>query len=641
MPPEPVPADPGRDEAPARYVPEPEGPWWEDGWEEEEEPPPEEDEDYPRLLAECREAAEDRAYAAAAAARSGTTAAMAAVTASLAGRRGPGQPGSSEIMPGEYPGRAAQFAAGMFLDVMPGCPELAQFADEAAGPDDSFDGVSDDELLGVLCAWDRAAAHATARKYAAVAELIRRRAEPGDGPRGVRAMPQQWDEFAVSELCAVLAEGRHDAAGMLGLAHDLETKLPGTKAAFLDGILSEQKAEIISGATAVLTPEEAQAAEALVLDPAGRLTPASLRSAISRAVIEVAPDKARKRREEAARQTRVERWVEVSGNAGLAGRELPAAYVHAADQRVNAWAEQLRKAGLDGSMDELRARAFMDLLLGTDSRPLVPDPAGQDTAASQDGLPTGSQGGALPVGFVGRVNLTIPLATLLGLAERPGEIPRIASLDPALARDLAGAAARNPRTTWCVTVTDEHGHAIGHGCARPGSRAHHGRRAKRGNPVPRDGPGFAFTADDHQHSPPDPGALGGYGTWTLRTPGGKPDGSGLIVTLEPLGTDPCDHRYQAKGHDPGVRLRHLTHIQHETCVGIACRRPSSQADFEHNTPYESGGKTCLCNGGPKCRFDHRLKQDPRWKVDQFPDGTLRWTTPSGRTYTAEPTRYPI
>jgi hypothetical protein len=39
--------------------------------------------------------------------------------------------------------------------------------------------------------------------------------------------------------------------------------------------------------------------------------------------------------------------------------------------------------------------------------------------------------------------------------------------------------------------------------------------------------------------------------------------------------------------------------------------------------------------------DHPLKQHPRWKVDQLPDGTFRWTTPSGRQYDTEPTRYPI
>ena len=72
-----------------------------------------------------------------------------------------------------------------------------------------------------------------------------------------------------------------------------------------------------------------------------------------------------------------------------------------------------------------------------------------------------------------------------------------------------------------------------------------------------------------------------------------------------------------------------------------CRRPSTRCDFEHNIPYEAGERSCLCNGGPKCRFDHRLKQDPRWTAEQLPSGHVRWTMPSGRQYVTEPTRYPI
>jgi hypothetical protein len=88
-------------------------------------------------------------------------------------------------------------------------------------------------------------------------------------------------------------------------------------------------------------------------------------------------------------------------------------------------------------------------------------------------------------------------------------------------------------------------------------------------------------------------------------------------------------------------LRHLTQVRHATCTGPGCRRPAARCDFEHNTPYEAGGRTCLCNGGPKCRTDHRMKQDPRWNADQLPAGQIRWTTPPGRQYTTEPTRYPI
>ena len=75
----------------------------------------------------------------------------------------------------------------------------------------------------------------------------------------------------------------------------------------------------------------------------------------------------------------MQQWAEDSGNAALMGRELPPAEVLAADRRITAWARELKKADPDGDMDVLRARAYLDLLLGKDSRP------GQDTASGQDG----------------------------------------------------------------------------------------------------------------------------------------------------------------------------------------------------------------------------------------------------------------
>jgi hypothetical protein len=466
--------------------------------------------------------------------------------------------------------------------------------------------VSEAELVGLVCAWDRVEAHAAARKLAAIAELARRNPKPEDA------------EFTSDEVANALGESRFRADELTGTAAHLDTHLPGTRAALRDGTVSLGKARIIAAATALLDPDEARAAEAEVLDRAARLTPGGLRAAIARAVMEVAPEKARKRRETAAKFARVERWLEDSGNAALAGRELPPDEVLAADERVTAWAHELRKAGLEGGMDELRARAYLDLLLGKDSRPGVPPQAG-----SQPG-----PAGPAPAGLASRVTLTTPLATLTDLADRPGELAGLGPVDPWLARDLAAAAARSPKTTWCVTVTDEKGHAVGHGCARPEPGSHR----KRAGPGPPGETGFSFTPVSRDGPP------GGYGTWRLHTPGPGPD---LIITLESLGTDPCDHRHQAKGHDPGVRLRHLSQVRHATCTSPICRRPAAQCDHEHNTPFEAGGRTCLCNGGPKCRHDHRLKQHSKWKVDQLPDGTFRWTTPSGRTYDTEPTRYPI
>ena len=233
----------------------------------------------------------------------------------------------------------------------------------------------------------------------------------------------------------------------------------------------------------------------------------------------------------------------------------------------------------------------------------------QDPARPQDPAPAPGPGGPLagmiPPGFAGQVTLTIPEATVTGRADRPGELGGIGPIDPDLARDLAAAAARNPRSTWCVTVTDQDGHAVGHGCARP---------VKRRKPDGHDPPGrprFTFTPADHSGPP------GGYGTW--RFTAGQQD---MLIEIGPLPTGDCDHRWQARGHDPGVMLRHLTEVRHATCTGPGCRRPAARCDFEHNVPYEAGGRTCLCNGNPKCRHDHRLKQDPRWNAEQLP-GRIR------------------
>ena len=648
-----TPAHPGRDGDPAREPHEPvpgPDPMTEEEWlawcaataDLDEPPDPDDCEpdpdgmpgaweyDLEQVVAECRRITAEEAALCARAARLGLPGGQPVGLE----RRGPGQSGSARRLPGEYLSRAAGFAAGMLLDTMPGCNALAGFAAEAAGDDDTYDGASDNEVAGVICAWDRLEAHMAARKHAAVAEFIRRRPEPGCSPAGPARMPAMWEEFTADELRQILAESRGVTEDMLALARDLAEKLPGTRDAFRDGILRQSKVETIARATAMLDPTEARAAEAMVLDRAGRLTPAGLRAAIVRAVMEVAPEKARKRREEAARDARVERWAEDSGNAALMGRELPPADVLAADQKITTWARQLKKAGLEGSMDELRARAYLDILLGQDSRPgqaAANDSVGGD--GSPDGptapAPDGPQAGLIPAGFASRVTLTIPLTDLTDLADRPGEMAGIGPIDPWLARDLARAAARNPRSTWCVTVTDEQGRAIGHGCARPEPAG----QKKRQEPGARDGPGFTFTATG------EPGPPGGYGHWRLSTvAGGQRD---LVVALDPIATGECDHRYEARGHDPGVKLRHLAQVRYATCTGPGCRRPSTQADFEHNVPYRAGGRTCLCNGGPKCRHDHRLKQDPRWKVEQLPSGDFRWTSPSGRQFTTEPTRYPV
>src|SRR4029077_12497787 len=224
-------------------------------------------------------------------------------------------------------------------------------------------------------------------------------------------------------------------------AQSFGTRLPGTAAGLEDGTISRYKAEIIARATVLLEDEEARAAEAEVLDRAARLTPGGLRAAMARAVITVAPKTARERRETAAKEARLERWLQNTGSAALMGCELPPAEALAADQQITALARELKKAGLDGDMDQLRARAFLDLLLGQDSRP------GQGGAAAAAAGPAGAAAG----GPAARITLTAPLATLAGLADRPGELGSLGPVDPWLARDLAAGAAADPQSPWALS----------------------------------------------------------------------------------------------------------------------------------------------------------------------------------------------
>ena len=92
-------------------------------------------------------------------------------------------------------------------------------------------------------------------------------------------------------------------------------------------------------------------------------------------------------------------------------------------------------------MDQLRARAFLDLLLGKDSRPRQDASGGADSTGpgsggsgpAGPGTPPPSAGPAHgAAGFAGRVTLTVPLATVTGLADRPGDLTGIGPVDPKL-----------------------------------------------------------------------------------------------------------------------------------------------------------------------------------------------------------------
>jgi len=95
----------------------------------------------------------------------------------------------------------------------------------------------------------------------------------------------------------------------------------------------------------------------------------------------------------------------------------------------------------------------------------------------------GPAGGLPPL--AGQVFLTLPLATLLGLSDAPGQAAGYGPVDPDTGRALARAAA-GPAAGWHLIITGPHGRAIGYG---------HAPRAKPAPGRPADGWTITLTTE--------------------------------------------------------------------------------------------------------------------------------------------------
>ncbi|MHB1876210.1 MAG: HNH endonuclease signature motif containing protein [Streptosporangiaceae bacterium] len=366
--------------------------------------------------------------------------------------------------------------------------------------------LSDDELVGFLCATRRLASRQEAMELAAVAEIDARRMRAAALPESSRA-----GEHVSAELAAALMLTGRSADALLCLARDL-ARLPRILQALREGRLDRARAGVFATELAHLDEFTAQTIAMALCLAAENMTTGQLRAELRRMILMVDPDAARRRADKARREARVEAWQETSGNGAISGRELPTAEMISADKRISAIARFLKSAGTPGSMDQIRAAVFIALLNGRDPATLLP--SGSDPVAAPSGN-TGQQAGGLPssgtavarlgaggsgagqagvggsetgptgapgsdggwlTALTGSVNLTIPLSTYLRLSELPGEVLGIGALDAMTSRELADRLGARDDNRWCLTVTDENGRAVGHACSRRSPETARGAR---------------------------------------------------------------------------------------------------------------------------------------------------------------------
>jgi hypothetical protein len=491
------------------------------------------------------------------------------------------------------------FAQGGETDTMAPGPLLATVVHTVTGRDGAgLAGCSDDQLMGIISASQRMASNAEWTRLAAIAEFTAR--HPGTSLE---------DEFAADELADELHLTPLSAAEQMNYADTVARRLPKTFAALGAGRIHPVHLRIIEDETSILTDKDAAHADQVLAEATPGKTFGELRSAAHKLVLQLDPEAVRKRKEAARREAHVRRFREDSGNAGMVARELPSAEVLASWQHVEQRALDLRAAGMPGSLQELRVRAYLDLLQERDSRDLAvpgqasapdqPPPDSQPPTGSGPDGPRGSgptpgpgpTGGSAGPSVAALVTITIPWVTSQGRSELPGEADGFGVLDGDEARDLAAAAARHPRTRWCLTALNPDGTAAAHACL-PG-----------------------------RHPPAGLARLTG--------------------PLLPVVRGPCDHAHAEVGYHPSRKLAHLIRARNGRCTAPGCTRPAARCDLDHTHPWDQGGPTCDCNLAPLCRHHHRAKQSEGWQLTQPGPGVLVWHTPSGRTYTTVPTEYPV
>ena len=338
-------------------------------------------------------------------------------------------------------------------------------------------------------------------------------------------------------------------------------------------------------------------------------------------------------------------------------RELAAEEALALSAAVDADAAALHRAGMEGSLRELRLACFLDRLTGrnpfdrltpppgpgdpgSSGSPAGPGTGGASAGSGNSGVPGSPAGpgdpGGDPAPFPALINLLVPAGTLLGWSTAPGQAGRWGLTDADDTRRLVHAASAHPRTRWCITAIGPDGTAVAHGC----SRGPH-----RWTPPPPDSTTSIATTGTGTTGP------GTTGPGTTRAPPGPDQHQhqqaqlaallrALNITPAPIAKGTCDHRHRENRYRPSRTLGHLIRARTASCPAPGCGAQAYHADLDHTVPWPTG-PTDECNIAPPCRHHHRVKQAPGWKLEQISPGVMQWTTPSGRTYTTTPTVYDI
>ncbi|HET6286142.1 MAG TPA: DUF222 domain-containing protein [Amycolatopsis sp.] len=267
--------------------------------------------------------------------------------------------------------------------------------------------LNDNDSVAVAQAASEGIARLEAIRFRALAQLSRHR-------EGARSVTQEV-AFALSLV------DKH-AGAMVAAAEALTTRLPCTLNLMDQGKVSGFGAMKVAAATAWLSDENAQAADALLEDRLAGKNSDQIRKAANHVAMTVDREGADKRAEHHREGRRLSVRQGETGVASIEVEDGPAEKVNAAYLRIDREAKKLKTGDETRTLDQLRADVALDLLLG-------------------------GQGGTSERA---EVFLYMDLFTYLGLNDDPAEMAGHGHLPATLARHIA----TGPDTVLRRIITD-------------------------------------------------------------------------------------------------------------------------------------------------------------------------------------------
>jgi hypothetical protein len=550
--------------------------------------------------------------------------------------------------------------------------------------------LSSKDRVRLLQARNRLAAHVQGELYADLYAISR--AEPVDEQDS--RDPEQPYPWATAEIAFALTWTHTAATIRLDQAMRMIEDLPMVQAALAAGRIDVPKALVLCDEVCVLDSDVARGIVERLIDKAPEWTTGQLRARLRRLVLAADPQAALRQAKVKSTGRGVAISQEHSNLASIAGYDLLPHRVAASWERLTAIARAAKSAGDPRRMDELRADAMMDLLIGegiavggpitngdlriedhnenggqehresspTDGQPEPgsgatsqqpashsnPAPGGQPATEAFDGDAPWPTAPADP-------DLLNPAADpavtdpVVGDGARPAQ-PEPVPVEPAA--EAAGDPSVDPederlRPYWLAGFDQL-------SRTRPGSCPHCAQTTARGPmPGPRRGViDLQMSLDTLMGLDDLPAELAGFGPLLAdiarQIVAERPDlqlrysvydeidaliAHGTTNVRPPPGAVPTGRRTKRR---PSAQVAAWVRARNRTCMAPGCRVPSSRCELDHTVAWVEDGESEPDNLGPGCPRHHRLKHSPGCQLIQFSPGTFGWQTPLGMQYMTKP-----